>query len=341
MPPRFVLSMNDWLNEFTNLFANTAATGAVLSDYTSYRIGGPAQMLAEPQSTEQLRGILAFAHLRKIPITLIGAGSNVLISDRGIAGITCVLCGAAKRKVSWRPETAPDAETGAGLYGVTVSGNRIRAGAGALLDAVVRAAIAHGLGGMEKLSGIPGSVGGAVIMNAGAYGAETFDYLSSATALTSDGKEEKTFLKSALPHGYRHVEGLAGHAITSCEWELVPADAAALGKIRADTLANRAAKQPLELPSAGSVFKRPQGGFASKLIDEAGLKGLRIGGAEVSAKHAGFIINTGGASASDVYALIRAVQNAVFKKSGVKLETEQLLLGDFSGGHPADGGKHA
>ncbi|MDD4003776.1 MAG: UDP-N-acetylmuramate dehydrogenase [Elusimicrobiaceae bacterium] len=318
--------MTNWKADFLSLFNGSALANAPLTDYTSYRIGGPAEMLALPADARQLRAMLAFAAKRGIPLTLLGAGTNVLVSDAGLEGLVCSLGGASGRAAPWKPDPEPAAGSVGGLYAVSVTGARLRAGAGAPLDWLARRAVAAGLGGLEKLSGIPGSAGGAAFMNAGAHGAETFDSLHSVSAVSTDGETERVFLKKELICGYRRVSGLEGFVITGCEWELVPGDAAALSAVRARILAGRAARQPLELPSAGSVFKRPDGDFASRLIDQAGLKGLRVGAAQVSDKHAGFIVNTGGATATDVMELIRRVRAEVLEKHGIRLELEQIVL---------------
>lgn len=307
-------------------FRGPIIENAPLSAYTSYRIGGPAELLAIPRDARELQFLLASVKKCGAPFTLIGAGTNILAADAGVPGVICSIGGANKRIAPWRPDLEPGDATPGGLYGISVDGVSIRADAGALLDSVVRRAVAAGLCGLEKLSGIPGSVGGAVFMNAGAYNSETFDFIHSVTAVSFDGTTHRVFKKADLRPGYRHVEGLSGFIVTACEFRLEHADTAAVAASRAATLAARAEKQPLDLPSAGSVFKRPPNDFASRLIDEAGLKGLRVGGAEVSTKHAGFIVNLGGATAADVLELIHRVREAVQKKSGVRLELEQILL---------------
>ena len=165
-------------------------------------------------------------------------------------------------------------------------------------------------------------------MNAGAFGQETFDRLASVLALDGEGRE-MTLLKKDIDHGYRRAAGLDGLTVLSARFEFQPGDPGVLLQDRSCVLASREAKQPLDYPSAGSVFKRPQGDYASRLIDAAGLKGLRVGGAEVSPKHAGFIVNAGGATAADIYALICRVRGVVKEKTGVELQLEQILLGDF------------
>jgi len=194
------------------------------------------------------------------------------------------------------------------------------------MDVLAAKSVDLGLAGMERLSGIPGSVGGALWINAGAFGQEVFDHLVSFTALDQDcGLVRKN--KTEVAYGYRKVEGVAGLVFLCAQWELDCGDQGQLREIRAETLRARADKQPLEYPSAGSVFKRPPGDHASRLIDACGLKGLTVGRAQVSTKHAGFIINLGGASARDVMELISRVRYAVRRKTGVDLELEQVPLG--------------
>jgi UDP-N-acetylmuramate dehydrogenase len=215
------------------------------------------------------------------------------------------------------------------MRGLEINGTLLSADAGEPLDNIVAAAVNAGCEGMEFLSGIPGSCGGAVYMNAGAYGQETFDCLETFTVL-DENLETKVLTKTQIKYGYRRVENIEGCIILGASWRLRPAaDIAALKARRADTLAKRIQKQPLDYPSAGSVFKRPPDNFASALIDKCGLKGLRVGGAMVSPKHAGFIINYDNASPSDIRKLMNEVQRRVLAQTGVKLELEQVLWGEF------------
>lgn len=278
------------------------------ANFTTYRAGGRAAALARPADTAELAWLLCWCSASGLPVTVLGCGSNVLISDKGLPGVTILTGGLAK---------------------VEVSGCLVKAQAGVSWDALALLLCEEGLGGIEKTSGIPGSVGGAVRMNAGAFGQETFDKLVQVEAMDLSGRMSR-FLKTELPHGYRSVRGLDGLVVISATFRLEKAPAEGLLAERARILAARAAKQPLDFPSAGSVFKRPPGDYASRLIDAAGLKGLRIGGAMVSPKHAGFIVNAGGATASDIYALICKVRAEVKARTGVKLEPEQVLLGEFA-----------
>lgn len=288
-------------------FAPDCFFGRPASGFTTYKAGGPVEILVKPSSPADLAWLRGFCAGNGLPLLVLGAGSNVLVSDRGLKGLVA-LTGKLDR--------------------IDIAAGLLTAQAGALWDDVVLASVKAGLAGLEKTSGIPGTVGGAVFMNAGAFGQETFDNLESFEVTDASGAV-KTLKKSAVRHGYREVEGLEGLIILKAAFRLKAAPKAALEAERARILAARAEKQPLDLPSAGSVFKRPPGDFASRLIDAAGLKGLAIGGARVSEKHAGFIVNAGGASASDIYALIKKVRAEVKSRTGVVLELEQILLGDF------------
>lgn len=281
--------------------------GEPAASFTTYRAGGRAEALVRPADETELAWLAAWCRENGAPFRVLGRGSNVLVSDRGLPGVTAL----TER-----------------LCGIELAGRTITAQAGALWDDVARLSAEAGLAGFEKTSGIPGSVGGAVRMNAGAFGQETFDRLLSVRALAASGGTVEIFKKD-MKYGYRRVEGLDGLTVLAAAFELPPGDAAVLIQDRSCVLASRAAKQPLDHPSAGSVFKRPKGDYASRLIDAAGLKGLRVGGAEVSAKHAGFIVNAGGATAADIYALMGEVRARVREKTGVELELEQILLGEF------------
>lgn len=288
-------------------FGRYCVTGAPASGFTTYRAGGAAEVLVEPGSAEEFAWLAAWCRANGAPLTVLGRGSNVLVSDKGLPGVTAL--------------------TGR-LAAIQVSGTSVTAQAGALWDDLARTCAENGLAGLEKTSGIPGSVGGAVRMNAGAFGQETFDRLASLEAVDRSGSPVR-LQKKDIPHGYRRTEGLGELIILSAVFEFPAGDKGTLLQDRSCVLASREVKQPLDLPSAGSVFKRPHGDYASRLIDAAGLKGLAVGGAAVSGKHAGFIVNAGGATASDIYALICEVRARVKAASGVELELEQILLGDF------------
>lgn len=280
---------------------------AQLSFFTTYHVGGEAEVLALPENETQIQHLIAFAKKYRQPFRILGLGSNILVSDMGLRGITCCL---------------------KHFKGIKIEGNIVTASAGTPLDEVVRTSINAGLGGLENLSGIPGSVGGAVFMNAGAFKAETFDKLVSFKVLNKKG-EIKELKKEEVKYEYRKVWGLDDLVILSASWALEKADKTVLTERRNEILKARTEKQPLEYPSAGSVFKRPVGAYASKLIDDCGLRGLSVGGAQVSTKHAGFIINYENATAQDIYDLIKEVQKIVKKKTGFKLEPEQIIWGKF------------
>lgn len=288
-------------------FGGHCRFGEPAENFTTYRAGGRAEVTVRPGTPEELLWLAGWCREHGAPFLALGRGSNVLVSDKGLPGVTAL----TER-----------------LSAIEFSGSGARAQAGALWDDLARLSAERGLGGLEKTSGIPGSVGGAVRMNAGAFGQETFERLASVEAFDASGAPV-TLLKKDIRHGYRRAEGLDGLTVLSARFELQPGDPAVLLQDRSCVLASREVKQPLDFPSAGSVFKRPQGDYASRLIDAAGLKGRRVGGAAVSDKHAGFIINSGGATASDIYALIGEVKAAVKAKSGVELQLEQVLLGEF------------
>lgn len=280
---------------------------AQLSFFTTYHVGGEAEVLALPETEEQIKQLVNFTNKKHIPFRVMGLGSNILVSDFGLRGITCCL---------------------KNFKSIKIDGNKVTANAGTALDEVVRTSIDAGLGGLENLSGIPGSVGGAVFMNAGAFKTETFDKLISFKILDIDGNIRE-LKKEEVKYAYRKVWGIEDCVILSATWELEKTDKIVLVARRADILKSRAEKQPLDYPSAGSVFKRPVGAYASKLIDDCGLRGLTVGGAQVSTKHAGFIINYQNATAQDIYELIKEVQKIVKAKTGFTLEPEQIFWGKF------------
>lgn len=279
-----------------------------MSRHTTFRIGGPADYFVCPDR-EQIAEVLAVAKKCGMAITVIGNGSNLLVGDKGIRGLVV--------------------EIGSAMNQITVDKEHITAGAGALLSQVAAKAAAAELGGMEFAAGIPGSVGGAVTMNAGAYGGEMKDILRTVTVLTPEG-ELKTLDVSEMDLSYRHsCVPEQQYIVLEAEIELgyKPEE-----EIRAqmEKLRNkRIEKQPLEYPSAGSTFKRPEGYFAGKLIMDAGLRGYRVGDAQVSEKHCGFVINRKNASAQEVRQLMQDVQDKVKAQFGVMLEPEVKMLGEF------------
>ena len=278
-----------------------------MSRHTTFRVGGPADVLFLPEGEEQLMGALAAAKAAGVDTVVIGNGSNLVVRDGGIRGLVIAL--------------------GEGMAAIARTGNTITAWAGASLARVSAYAQASGLSGLEFASGIPGTLGGGCAMNAGAYGGQLSDVLVDARVLL-DG-EIRTLTLEEMQMGYRTSLPLReGGIVVSARFELTPDDPEAIGERMRDLNARRRDKQPLNFPSAGSTFKRPEGYFAGALIEQAGLKGRSVGGAQVSEKHAGFIVNTGGATASDILALIRLVQDEVEARSGVRLETEVRVLGE-------------
>lgn len=279
-----------------------------MTKHTSFHIGGPAELMAQPQSEAELQSLLLKAAEAAVPVTLVGNGSNLLVRDKGIRGLVIKL--------------------GSMLRDINVSGNMLTFGSGVSLAQASKKAAELGLSGMEFAVGIPGSIGGAVYMNAGAYDGEMSKVVKSVRVMDAAG-EVSELSAGELDFGYRH-SALQGSSkiVTSVTVELVAGDKQAIAEKMADFSNRRITKQPLELPSAGSMFKRPPGYFAGTLIDQTGLKGYTVGGAQVSTKHAGFVVNIGGATAADVLQLISDVQAKVFAAHGVHLEPEVLVLGE-------------
>ncbi|MDO4182654.1 MAG: UDP-N-acetylmuramate dehydrogenase [Coriobacteriia bacterium] len=283
-----------------NVFANEP-----MSAHTTFKIGGPVQLLVTPRTVEQVRAAFLAAQAASVPVRVIGLGSNVLVADAGLEGMVIKL-----------------AEN---FAAVEVDGTSVRAQAGASNEAVARAAQAAGLAGYEFASGIPGTVGGAAIMNAGAYDGEFKGVCVSVTCLRPDGEVVEVSAEQA-DWGYRHSMMMdEGYVVLGAVLSLHADDPAAIQLRMDDLRQRRESKQPLEMPSAGSTFKRPEGYFAGKLIQDAGLRGYRVGGAQVSEKHTGFVVNAGGATAADVLQLITDVQDRVFAMEGVRLEPEVRL----------------
>ena len=298
--------------------------------HCSFRTGGPADAMAVVKTEDEMASLLQLLRDSGESCFLLGRGTNLLIGDGGYRGVIVTAAAAP------RTENAAEVSGGCGgdpagfpLDGVCVKGNSIIAGAGATLKAAAMAAMEHGLTGLEFAAGIPGTVGGGLVMNAGAYGGEIRMVTSLVRLLMPDGSVQE-LTGEEMEFGYRtsilrHVDAAALRA----QFELAPGDPE---KIRARVLElseQRRAKQPLEFPSAGSTFKRPEGFFAGKLIMDAGLAGYSVGGAQVSEKHCGFVINRGGATSAQIRTLIRDVQDKVFEDSGIRLEREVIFLGEF------------
>ena len=273
-----------------------------LSKHTSFKIGGPADAFVEIESTEQLTKLSEYLDRVEEKYYILGNGSNTLFSDRGYEGVILHI--------------------GGGFSGITVSGIRIIAQAGAALAKVSKTAQEHSLTGLEFAAGIPGTVGGGVVMNAGAYGGEMSFVVDTVKAISPKGEEIELENKS-LEFGYRYsILRHRGYVVTEVSFNLKEGDKDEIRARMDDFNSRRREKQPLEYPSAGSVFKRPEGHFAGQLIMEAGMRGFQIGGARVSDKHCGFIINTGHASAEDVTELIDEIQFRVRDRFGILLEPE-------------------
>ncbi|MCL2216487.1 MAG: UDP-N-acetylmuramate dehydrogenase [Defluviitaleaceae bacterium] len=279
-----------------------------MSRYTTFGIGGAADILVFPEATDDFLKILKICERNNLPLTALGDGSNVLVSDEGIRGVVVIT-----NKMN-------DVEI--------LENNRIRAQAGTRLSKLADAAVTAGLDGLAFASGIPGTVGGAIYMNAGAYGHDIGEFIESVTLLMPDGA---IVSKSAAEMGFGYRKSILadGSAMFVIEavFKLRPGDPEKTRREMKDLNARRKESQPLEYRSAGSTFKRPEGHFAGKLIEDSGLKGFGIGGAEVSEKHAGFIINKGGATAKDVLELIEAIRQKVHQNFGVWLEPEVRVIG--------------
>lgn len=279
-----------------------------MSAHTTFRIGGPADMFVSVRSISEVRELIKAAKETMTPFMVIGNGSNMLVSDKGIRGLVIHI--------------------GKDLSDISVSGNIITAQAGALMSKVASEALRAELTGFETLSGIPGSLGGGLFMNAGAYGGEIKNVVKSVTYIDESG-EIYTVSNEECKFSYRHsIFCDGGKYILSAELELKKGDPSEIKAAMDDYNNRRKEKQPLSMPSAGSTFKRPEGYFAGRLIEDCGLKGYRVGGAMISDLHAGFVVNTGNATASDVMTLIDDIRDMVRKKFGVELEPEVRLIGE-------------
>lgn len=289
---------------------------APMSRYTTLRLGGPAEVLCEITGVEELRAALAAAAALQVPVTLLGNGSNLLVRDGGVRGLV-IHIGDGFQQIS-DPIPLPD-----GRYALTAQ-------AGATLTRLSNAAADAGLAGLEFAAGIPGTVGGAVYMNAGAYGGEMKDVVSTVTALDAAGGTV-SFTNEEMAFGYRHsalMEAEGPLAVASVTVALSRGDEDTIRTAMREFNARRREKQPVTLPSCGSTFKRPEGHFAGTLIDQCGLKGLRVGGASVSTLHVGFLVNDRQGTAADYLALIAQVQRIVWEKTGVRLHPEVRIIGE-------------
>mgnify|MGYP003293127820 CR=1 FL=1 len=302
----------DWKQELTTIYpVGRVFFEEPMARHTTFRIGGPAEAYVIPTSEEQIARTVAICKEAGVSWTVIGNGSNLLVSDAGVRGVVIRMEGSA-----WHPIGMDENKV---LFQVT---------AGTLFSSFAKAVSKEGYTGLEYATGIPGSVGGAVVMNAGAYGGEVKDSLVYADVLTKEGTVERRMLAD-LDLSYRHSNVSAnGDTVISAVFAIEKSDNADEVAAKVMELAEkRKEKQPLEYPSAGSTFKRPEGYFAGKLIDDCGLRGFQIGGAQVSEKHCGFVINKENATAADVCNLISEVQRIVYERFGVELETEVKFLG--------------
>jgi len=295
------------IQEIRKNVAGIVLPGEPLARHTTYRVGGKVGVLVCPRDSDDAARIYTFVKREGVPVIVIGAGSNVIAPDEGIDGVVIKTMSASARIFF-------------------LGGGRVRADAGVLLLDLVRATAARGLSGLEPLAGIPGTVGGAIVMNAGTRDIETAEFLGRVEVLTSTGRR-RMFAAAECSFGYRRSIFLGTDwFILGAEFRLGRGNAAASIKMVDSFLKDRENKYPLDLPSAGSVFRRPRGDYAGRLIEEAGCKGMRAGDAEVSGLHANFIVNRGHARARDIMALVSAIRARVFEKSGVCLELEQISL---------------
>lgn len=298
-----------WLLEVT--LATAPQLQEPLSKHTTYGIGGPAEVFAKPSTINELAQLLRAATGADVPIHFLGSGSNCLVSDRGVTGLVISLAGAFRQ--------------------LAIDGSKVVAQSGVMLGHMVKLCLKGGLTGIESLVGVPGTVGGALIMNAGAFGGEISNFLEAATVLTRSG-ESKLYRRADLSFDYRESSFPSDEIIIEATFNFPTGDADESATRKAEASARRKASQPLTFRSAGSVFKNPSPDMAAgMLIDQAGLKGTRRGGAEISPKHANFVINHGGASSDDVAHLIKLAALAVKKRHGVQLELEIKTLGFESG----------
>lgn len=279
-----------------------------MKKHISFKVGGPADILVRPKTEQQLGDILKYISENNLPYLIIGNGSNLLIKDGGIRGIVI--------------------EFGDNFNHFEIEGNIIKAQAGTLLAVIGKAALRESLTGFECISGIPGSLGGGLAMNAGAYGGEIKSVVKSVRVMNPQGQIFE-FTNEQMQFGYRRsVLTNSDYIVLSAELELKKGNYDEIKALMSDLTNRRTSKQPLNLPSAGSTFKRPKGHFAGKLIEDSGLRGLTLRGAQVSEKHCGFVVNIGGAKAKDILDLIYVVKSTVLNKFGIMLEEEVKILGE-------------
>lgn len=279
-----------------------------MQNHTSFKIGGPADIMVIPRRIEEIKSVVSYCHQHTAPLLVIGRGSNLLVRDKGIRGVVLKL--------------------GYNFQAFRLEGEKIWAQAGLSLSELAQNAAAASLQGLEFAEGIPGSLGGAAAMNAGAYGGEMKDVMIEVQAISNTG-EIRLFKTNELNYSYRHsVFQELPYYVLAVRMQLKTGDKKEISLRMQEFAQRRRDKQPLEMPSAGSTFKRPDGFFVGPMIEELGLKGYQLGGAQISAKHAGFIVNQGGASAADVMALIGLVQVRVKEKFGIDLQPEVRIVGE-------------
>ena len=308
--------------------------------HCSFHTGGPADALVFVRTEGEMAELLTLLRGLGQDFFILGKGTNLLIGDGGYRGVIVTAVGAdapdtaddlsqSGQAAGSSSDAGPLQENSPALDEIRVQGNRVTAGAGATLKAVAIAARDHGLAGLEFAAGIPGTVGGGLVMNAGAYGGEMKQVVRSVRMLMPDGSL-RVMTGEEMEFGYRtSVLRRIPSTALSAEFELEEGDRESIRARILELAAERRAKQPLEYPSAGSTFKRPEGYFAGKLIMDAGLRGYSVGGAQVSEKHCGFVINRGGATSTDIRRLIEDVQKKVFEDAGIRLEREVIFLGEF------------
>ncbi|WP_412733826.1 UDP-N-acetylmuramate dehydrogenase [Heyndrickxia acidicola] len=286
---------------------NNIKTDEYLRNHTYTKLGGKADLLVTPATYEEVQSLVQFSNKEAVPFTLLGNGSNLIVKDGGLRGIVILL---------------------KNFHQITVEGNQLKAQSGAAIISASRKALEARLSGLEFACGIPGTVGGALFMNAGAYGGEIKDVLDYALVVDKEGNLVKR-MAADLALDYRHSNiSENGDIVLEAVFSLTPGNYEEIKAVMDDLTERRESKQPLEYPSCGSVFKRPPGYFAGKLIQDSGLQGTRIGGAEVSKKHAGFIVNIDNATATEYIALIRHVQKTVKENFDVALEREVRIIGE-------------
>lgn len=282
---------------------------APMEKFTTLKIGGTADVMVMPASVDELKKIISLTRENEVPVCFMGNGSNLLVSDKGIRGVVVRL--------------------GANMASTKVTGNEIWAQSGISLSRLATVACEHSLTGFEFASGIPGTLGGGIVMNAGAYKGELKDVVTEVCALLSNG-EIKTFSADKLDFSYRHsIFTGSDMLVLSAKIRLEKGNKEEISAKIAELNKKRRTTQPLEYPSAGSAFKRPENGYAAAMIDSCGLKGFSVGGAQVSEKHAGFVINKGGATAGDMLALLKHVRETVNDKCGTLLEPEIVIIGEM------------